>query len=115
MLSVVASLLLALVLVASPGLKLGSGPGARARAGHLRDPRRAADEHRVGDAGALEAGLAVRRRHGGAGAAWAAAALFAGFTAAQAYALMRGRAGARAAASARAGASAARRWPAPRC
>ena len=94
MLAVAASLALALVLLASAGLKLSSGPGARAALATYG----IRDETAAGVAWAalvaVEAGLAVGVGAGSRRAAWAAAGLFAAFTVAQATALMRGRAGA---------------------
>ena len=94
MFSVVASLGLALVLLASAGLKLASGPGARAALATYG----IRGENAAGVAWAalvaLEAGLAVCIAAGAEAAAWAAAGLFAAFTLAQAVALMNGRSGA---------------------
>ena len=94
MLSVVASLLLALVLLASTALKLAGGPGARAALATYGIRGETASGVTWAALVALEAGLAVGVAAGSEGAAWAAAGLFALFTAAQAVALMNGRAGA---------------------
>ena len=94
MLSVVVSLALALVLLVSAGIKLASGPAGRAALatyGIRGEPLASVTWAALG---AFEAGLAVCLAVGASGAAWAAAALFTAFTAAQALALMRGRAGA---------------------
>src|SRR5689334_17724617 len=94
MFSVVVSLALALVLLVSAGMKLASGPAGRAALATygIRDEPLASVTWAA--LGAFEAGLAVCLAVGAPGAAWAAAALFTVFTAAQALALMRGRAGA---------------------
>jgi hypothetical protein len=94
MLAVVASLVLALVLVASAALKLSSGPGARAALATYGIRGETASSVAWAALVSVEAGLAVCVAAGAEGGMWAAAALFAGFTAAQAGALMRGRAGA---------------------
>jgi hypothetical protein len=94
MVSVVLSLALALVLLGSAGMKLVSGPAARsalATYGIRGEPLASVVWAAVG---ALEAGLGVCVAAGAENAMWAAAALFTAFTAAQATALMAGRAGA---------------------
>jgi hypothetical protein len=94
MVSVVLSLALALVLLGSAGMKLVSGPAARsalATYGIRGEPLAGVVWAAVG---ALEAGLGVCVAAGAEGAMWAAAALFTVFAAAQASALMAGRAGA---------------------
>jgi hypothetical protein len=92
--SVVASLLLALVLLGSAGLKLAGGPSTRAALATYG----IRGEPWTGVAWAalvaVEAGLALGVAAGSEPAAWAAAGLFALFAAAQATALMHGRAGA---------------------
>jgi hypothetical protein len=94
MLAVVASLALALVLVASAALKLSPGPGARAALATYGIRGETASGVVWAALVSVEAGLAVGVAAGAAGAMWAAAGLFAAFTAAQAGALMRGRGGA---------------------
>jgi len=94
MLAVVASLVLALVLVASAGLKVAAGAGAQAALATYGIRGETAAGVAWAALVAVEAGLAVGLAAGAEGAAWAAAALFTAFTAAQASALMRGRAGA---------------------
>lgn len=94
MVSVVLSLALALVLLCSAGMKLVSGPAARsalATYGIRGEPLSSVVWAALG---ALEAGLGVCVAFGAEGAMWAAAALFTVFAAAQASALMAGRAGA---------------------
>jgi hypothetical protein len=94
MLSVVASLALALVLLVSAGLKLASGPGARAALATYG----IRGENAAGVAWAalvaVEAGLAICVAAGTEAAALAAAGLFTLFTGAQAVALLSGREGA---------------------
>ncbi|MEA2311226.1 MAG: hypothetical protein QOE28_1194 [Solirubrobacteraceae bacterium] len=94
MVAVVASLLLALLLLASAGLKLASGAAARAALSTygIRDETAAS----VAWAAlvCVELALAVGVALGSATADGFAAGLFTAFTAAQAAALMRGRAGA---------------------
>jgi hypothetical protein len=94
MLAVVASIVLALVLAAAAGLKLTSGPAARAALATygIRDETLASIAWAA--LGALEAGLAIGVATGAPGAEYAAAGLFAGFTGAQSAALVKGRAGA---------------------
>jgi hypothetical protein len=94
MLSVVASLALALLLLVSAGLKLASGPGARAALATYGIRGETATGVAWAALVAVEAGLAVAVATGAERGAWAAAVLFLIFTAAQAGALMRGRAGA---------------------
>jgi hypothetical protein len=93
-LAVALSLALALVLLVSAGMKLRSGPAGRAalatygiRDENLQSVLWAA-------LGAVEAGLAVCVATGAEAAAWATAALFTVFCAAQAVVLMQGRGGA---------------------
>lgn len=94
MLAVVASIVLALVLAAAAGLKLTSGPAARAALATygIRDETLASVAWAA--LGALEAGLAIGVVTGAPGAEYAAAGLFAAFTGAQSAALINGRAGA---------------------
>ena len=94
MLAVALSLALALVLLVSAGMKLASGPAGRAalatygiRDENLQSVLWAA-------LGAGEAGLAVCLIAGAEAAAWATAALFAVFCAAQGVVLLQGRGGA---------------------
>jgi len=94
MLAVVASLVLALVLLASAALKLSSGPGARAALATYGIRGETASSVAWAALVSVEAGLAVGVAAGAEGAMWAAAGLFAAFTVAQSVALMRGRAGA---------------------
>jgi len=94
MLSVAASLALALLLLGSAGLKLASGPGARAALATYGIRGETASSVAWAALVAVEAGLGVCVAAGAEGAMWAAAALFLLFTFAQAAALMRGRAGA---------------------
>jgi hypothetical protein len=94
MVAVVASLILALVLVASAGLKLAAGPSARAALATYGIRGETAAGVAWAALVALEGGLAVAVAAGSARAAWAAAVLFTTFTAAQAAALVRGREGA---------------------
>jgi len=94
MLSVAASLFLALVLLVSAGLKLAGGPHARAALatyGIRGEPLAGVVWAALA---AVEAGLAIGVAVGSAGAAYAAALLLAGFAAAQAVVLLQGRAGA---------------------
>ncbi len=90
MLSVALSVVLALVLLVSAGMKLASGPAGRAALatygirGELASVAWAA-------LAALEAGLAVCIATGAEGAAWATAALFTVFCAAQGVVLLQGR------------------------
>jgi len=93
-LSVALSLVLALVLLVSAGMKLASGPAGRAALatyGIRGDPLASVAWAALG---AIEAGLAVCLTAGAEGAAWATAGLFTAFTAAQGLALLRGRTGA---------------------
>jgi hypothetical protein len=94
MLTVVASFALAVLLLASAGMKLASGPGARAALATYGIRGDTAAGVAWSALVAVEAGLAVGVAAGAERAAWAAAALFLVFTGAQAVALMRGRAGA---------------------
>ena len=94
MLAVALSLALALVLLVSAGMKLASGPAGRAALatyGIRGEPQASVAWAALG---ALEAGLAVSLIAGAEGAAWATAALFTVFTAAQGAVLLQGRAGA---------------------
>ena|SRR5918997_3262103 len=94
MLSVVLSLALAVVLLASAGMKLAAGPSGRAALatyGIRGEPLAGALWAALG---ALEAGLAVCVIAGSERAMYAAAGLFVVFAGAQAGALMRGREGA---------------------
>jgi len=93
-LSVVLSLALALVLLVSAGLKVAAGPAGRAALATygIRDETLASVLWAA--VGALEAGLAICLIAGAPAAPWAVAGLFSVFAAAQASALMRGRAGA---------------------
>ena len=94
MLSVALSLALALLLLVSAGMKLASGPAGRAALATYGIRGEPLASVAWAALGAIEAGLAVGLAAGAEGAAWATAALFTAFTAAQAAALMRGRAGA---------------------
>jgi hypothetical protein len=93
-LSVALSLALALVLLVSAGTKLASGPAgpaALATYGIRGEPLASVVWAALG---AVEAGLAVCLAAGAESAAWATAALFTLFTAAQAVVLLQGRGGA---------------------
>jgi hypothetical protein len=93
-LSVALSLVLALVLLVSAGMKLASGPAGRAALatyGIRGEPMASVAWAALG---AIEAGLAVCLAAGAEGAAWATAALFTLFTVAQGVVLMQGRGGA---------------------
>ena len=94
MLAVALSLALALVLLVSAGLKLAAGPDGRAALASygIRDESLASVVWAA--LGAIEAGLAVGLIAGAEGAAWATAALFTVFCAAQGVALVQGRGGA---------------------
>ena len=94
MLAVALSLALALVLLVSAGLKLAAGPEGRAALASygIRDESLASVVWAA--LGAIEAGLAVGLIAGAEGAAWATAALFTVFCAAQGVALVQGRGGA---------------------
>jgi hypothetical protein len=94
MLSVVVSLTLALVLLLSAGLKVASGPSARAALATYGIRGENAAGVVWAALVAVEAGLAIGVAAGANAAAWAAAALFAAFTVAQGLALMHGREGA---------------------
>jgi len=93
-LAVALSLALALVLLVSAGLKLAAGPDGRAALASygIRDESLASVVWAA--LGAIEAGLAVGLIAGAEGAAWATAALFTVFCAAQGVALVQGRGGA---------------------
>jgi hypothetical protein len=93
-LAVALSIVLALVLLVSAGMKLAAGPGGRAALatyGIRGEPLAGLTWSALG---ALEAGLAVCLLAGAEAAAWATAALFTVFCAAQAAVVMQGRAGA---------------------
>ena len=94
MLAVALSLILALVLLVSAGMKLAAGPAGRAALATygIRDESLASVVWAA--LGAIEAGLAVGLIAGAEGAAWATAALFTVFCAAQGVALVQGRGGA---------------------
>jgi len=93
-LAVALSLALALVLLVSAGMKLAAGPEGRAALASygIRDESLASVVWAA--LGAIEAGLAVGLIAGAEGAAWATAALFTVFCAAQGVALVQGRGGA---------------------
>jgi hypothetical protein len=93
MVSVVACLIGALVLVAAAGLKLADGAGSRAALATY-GLRGEAAARAWAALVAVELALAVGVGAGVDGAAWAAAALMAAFAVAQATALISGRAGA---------------------
>jgi methylamine utilization protein MauE len=93
-LSVALSLVLALVLLVSAGMKLASGPGGRAALatyGIRGEPLAGATWAALG---AIEAGLSFCLLAGVEGAAWATALLFTVFCVAQGVVLVQGRAGA---------------------
>ena len=94
MLPVLLALLLGAVLVGSALLKLGDGPRTRAALGTYGIHGDTATRLAWGGLIAVELLLAAAVVAGVEAAAWAGAALFAGFTVAQAGALMSGRAGA---------------------
>ena len=94
MLSVALSLALALVLFVSAGMKLASGPAGRAALATYGIRGEPLASSAWAALGAIEAGLAVCLVAGAEGAAWATAALFAVFCAAQGVALLQGRGGA---------------------
>ncbi len=94
MLAVALSLVLAVVLLVSAGMKLASGPAGRAALATYGIRGEPLASVAWAALGALEAGLAVCLAVGAEGAAWAAAALFTVFCAGQAIVLMQGRAGA---------------------
>jgi hypothetical protein len=93
-LAVALSLVLALVLLVSAGMKLASGPAGRAALATYGIRGEPLASVAWAALGAIEAGLAVCLAAGAEGAAWATAALFTVFCAAQAAVLMQGRAGA---------------------
>ena len=103
MLHVALSLAIALILLVSAGMKLASGPAGRAALATYGIRGEPLASVAWAALGALEAGLAVCLITGAEGAAWATAALFTVFCAAQG------------AASGPVGASAARRSPGRRC
>ncbi len=94
MLSVALSLALALVLLVSAGMKLASGPAGRAALATYGIRGEPLASVAWAALGAIEAGLAVCLVAGAEGAAWATAALFTVFCAAQGVALLQGRGGA---------------------
>lgn len=94
MLAVALSLALALVLLVSAGMKVASGPAGRAALATYGIRGEPLASVAWAALGAIEAGLAVCLAVGAEGAAWATAALFTVFCAAQAAVLMQGRAGA---------------------
>jgi hypothetical protein len=92
--SVALSLALALVLLVSAGMKLASGPAGRAALATYGIRGEPLSSVAYAALGAIEAGLAVCLLTGAEGAAWATAALFTVFTAAQGAAFLQGREGA---------------------
>ena len=94
MLAVALSLVLALVLLVSAGMKLASGPAGRAALATYGIRGEPLASVAWAALGAIEAGLAVCLVTGAEGAAWATAALFTVFCAAQGVVLVQGRAGA---------------------
>src|SRR5215204_839354 len=94
MLPVLLALLLGAVLVGSALLKLADGPRTRAAVSTYGIVDEAAARAVWGALIAVELVLAVAVVAGVEAAAWAGAALFAGFTVSQAVALTSGRAGA---------------------
>ena len=94
MLPVLLALLLGAVLVGSALLKLADGPRTRAALGTYGIHGDSATRLAWGGLIAVELVLAAAIVAGVEAAAWAGAALFAGFTVAQAVALTSGRAGA---------------------
>jgi hypothetical protein len=93
-LSVALSIVLALVLLVSAGMKLASGPAGRAALatyGIRGEPMASVAWAALG---AIEAGLAVCLVTGAEGAAWATAVLFTLFCVAQGVVLVQGRGGA---------------------
>ena len=82
MLYVALSLILALVLLVSAGMKLASGPAGRAALATYGIRGEPLASVAWAALGAVEAGLAVCLAAGAEGAAWATAGLFAAFTAA---------------------------------
>jgi hypothetical protein len=93
-LAVALSLVLALVLLVSAGMKLASGPAGRAALATYGIRGEPIASVAWAALGAIEAGLAVCLITGAEGAAWATAVLFTGFCAAQGVVLMQGRGGA---------------------
>jgi hypothetical protein len=93
-LAVALSLVLALVLLVSAGMKLASGPAGRAALATYGIRGEPLASVAWAALGAIEAGLAVCLITGAEGAAWATAALFTVFCAAQGVVLMQGRGGA---------------------
>ncbi len=94
MLHVALSLVLALVLLVSAGMKLAAGPAGRAALASYGIRGEPLASVAWAALGAIEAGLAVCLATGAEGAAWATAALFALFCVAQGAALLQGRRGA---------------------
>ncbi len=94
MISVALSLVLAAVLLVSAGMKLASGPAGRAALATYGIRGEPLASVAWAALGAIEAGLAVCLAAGAEGAAWATAALFTVFCAAQGVALLQGRGGA---------------------
>jgi hypothetical protein len=93
-LHVALSLVLALVLLVSAGMKLAAGPAGRAALATYGIRSEPLSSVAWAALGAIEAGLAVCLATGAEGAAWATAALFALFCVAQGAALLHGRRGA---------------------
>ena len=83
MLAVALSLVLALVLLVSAGIKLASGPAGRAALATYGIRGEPLASVAWAALGAIEAGLAVCLIAGAQGAAWATAGLFTAFCAAQ--------------------------------
>ena len=94
MISVALSLVLALVLLVSAGMKLAAGPAGRAALATYGIRGEPLASVAWAALGAIEAGLAVCLIAGADGAAWATAALFTLFCVAQGVALLQGRGGA---------------------
>jgi len=93
-LAVALSLALALVLLVSAGMKLATGPAGRAALATYGIRGEPLSSVAWAALGAIEAGLAVCLATGAEGAAWATAALFTVFCAAQGVVLLQGRGGA---------------------
>jgi hypothetical protein len=93
-LSVALSLVIALVLLVSAGMKLASGPAGRAALATYGIRGEPLASVAWAALGAIEAGLAVCLLTGAEAAAWATAALFTVFCGAQGVVLAQGRAGA---------------------
>jgi hypothetical protein len=92
-LAVALSLALALVLLVSAGMKLAAGPAGRAALATYGIRGEPLSSVAWAALGAIEAGLAVCLVTGAEGAAWATAALFTVFCAAQGVVLLQGRGG----------------------